>query len=232
MAKRGFAVGLVARREPELRALCAEITAAGGKAAWATGDVADGDLISQAVTQLEESLGPVEILVANAGISARSLTSDPDLNRIRQVMDVNYFGVIHSAKAVLPGMLVRKRGHLVVISSVAGFRGLPKSSAYSSSKAAITNYWESQRLELAPHGIACTSINPGYIKTPLTDKNKHPMPFLISAETAAITMADGIMSRRKVLTFPWRMRFVMGLMRFLPVWIYDRIMGPAGSKNR
>jgi short-subunit dehydrogenase len=232
MAQRGFVVGLVARREPELRSLCKKIIAAGGQAGWATGDVADFESIAKAIGQLESTLGPVEILVANAGISARSLASDPDLLRIRKVMDVNYFGAIHSAKAVLPGMLERKRGHLVVISSVAGFRGLPKSSAYSSSKAAITNYWESQRLELAPHGIACTSINPGYIQTPLTDKNKHPMPFLISAETAAITMANGILSRRKVLTFPWRMRFVMGIMRLLPTWIYDRIMGPAGSKYR
>jgi short-subunit dehydrogenase len=232
MASRGMSVGLVARREPELQALCEKIKSAGGQAAWATGDVADLESILQAVNQLEAKLGPVEILVANAGISGRSLTENPDLQRIRQVMEVNYFGAIHSAKAVLPGMLQRKRGHLVVVSSVAGFRGLPKSAAYSSSKAAITNYWESQRLELAKHGIACTSINPGYIRTPLTDKNKHPMPFLISAETAATTMADGIMSRRKVLTFPWRMRFVMGWIRLLPVWLYDRIMTKSGDKYR
>jgi short-subunit dehydrogenase len=232
MAQRGMAVGLVARRETELKELCEKINAAGGQAAWAVGDVTSLESITQAVQHLENTLGPVEILVANAGISARSLTADPEIEQLRKVMDVNYFGAIHSAKAVLPGMVERKRGHLVVISSVAGFRGLPKSAAYSSSKAAISTYWESQRIELINQGIACTSINPGYIKTPLTDKNKHPMPFLISVEKAAITMADGILSRRKVLTFPWRMRFVMGLARLLPVWLYDRLMRKAAPKYR
>jgi short-subunit dehydrogenase len=232
MAQRGLAVGLVARRETELKALCEKIQAAGGQAAWATGDVSSLESITTAVQDLETALGPVEILVANAGISGRSMTSDPEMENIRRIMDVNYFGAIHSAKAVLTGMLERKRGHLVVISSVAGFRGLPKSAAYSSSKSAITTYWESQRVELHHRGIASTSINPGYIKTPLTDKNNHPMPFLISAEKAAVTMADGILSRRKVLTFPWRMRFVMGLARLLPVWLYDRLLRKAAPKYR
>jgi len=232
MARRGMAVGLVARREEELTQLCGKIQDAGGKAAWATADVTDFQSIQAAVGQLESALGPTEILVANAGISGRSPCSDPDVDRIRRVMEVNYFGAINSAKAVLAGMLERKRGQLVVISSVAGFRGLPKSGAYSSSKAAITNYWESQRTELAATGIACTSINPGYIKTPLTDKNRHPMPFIISAEKAAKIMSNGILGRRKVITFPWRMRLLMGLMRILPVWLYDRIMGKAGTSYR
>jgi short-subunit dehydrogenase len=232
MAQRGMAVGLVARREGALITLCKKIQDAGGIAAWATGDVTDLESIGGAVQQLESQLGPTEILVANAGISARSLTANPDLNSIQQVMNVNFYGAIHSAKAVLSGMRERKRGHLVVVSSVAGFRGLPKSAAYSSSKAAITSYWESQRVELAGEGIACTSINPGYIKTPLTDKNTHPMPFIISAEKAAKIMANGILARRKVITFPWRMRVVMGLVRILPVWLYDRIMGKAGPSYR
>ena len=147
-------------------------------------------------------------------------------------MDVNFIGAIHASKAVLPQMLERKSGHLVVVSSVAGFRGLPKSSAYSSSKAAISTYWESMRVELAPIGIAATTINPGYIKTPLTDKNNHPMPFIISAEKAAKIMANGILARRKIITFPWRMRWVMRLIRFMPVWIYDRLVKQTGERYR
>jgi short-subunit dehydrogenase len=147
-------------------------------------------------------------------------------------MQVNFFGAIHSTRAVLPGMLKRKRGHLVVVSSVAGFRGLPLSSAYSASKAAITTYWESQRVELRAHGIACTTIQPGYIKTPLTDKNNHAMPFLISSESAAKIMANGILARRKLITFPWRMKLLMGFIRILPPWLYDRLLARATSSFR
>lgn len=232
MASRGFAVGLIARRAPELTALSERIETQGGTAAWATADVTDLEGLVAAVQAIEAKLGPTSILVANAGISGRSPTSNPDLSRIHKVMDVNFTGAIHATKAVLPHMMASKSGHLVVISSVAGFRGLPKSSAYSSSKAAISTYWESLRVEVQPHGIAATTINPGYIKTPLTDKNNHPMPFIISVEKAAKIMANGILARRKVITFPWKMRWVMRLMRILPVWLYDRLMRQAGDTYR
>ena len=232
MASRGLAVGLIARRQAELTELCERIEAQGGTAAWATADVTDLDGLTAAIKAIESELGPPSILVANAGISGRSPSSDPDLSRIQKVMDVNFMGAIHATKAVLPHMMAQKRGHLVVISSVAGFRGLPKSSAYSASKAAISTYWESLRVEVQPHGIAATTINPGYIKTPLTDKNNHPMPFIISAEKAAKIMANGILARQKVITFPWQMRWVMRLMRILPVWLYDRLMGRAGDTYR
>lgn len=232
MSKRGMAVGLIARRESELKEICAQLEADGGTAAWATADVTDFEALQAAVNSLEDQLGPTEILVANAGISGRSPTSIPEMSRIQKVMDVNFIGAIHASKAVLPQMLERKSGHLVVVSSVAGFRGLPKSSAYSSSKAAISTYWESMRVELAPIGIAATTINPGYIKTPLTDKNNHPMPFIISAEKAAKIMANGILARRKIITFPWRMRWVMRLIRFMPVWIYDRLVKQTGERYR
>jgi len=232
MCSRGLAVGLVARREPELIALSEQIEEQGGQAAWATADVTDPDGLKQAIRSIEATLGPTSILVANAGISGRSPTTKPNISRIQRVMDVNYYGAIHATEAVLPHMLEQKSGHLVVVSSVAGFRGLPKSSAYSSSKAAISTYWEALRVECQPHGIAATTINPGYIKTPLTDKNNHPMPFIISAEKAAKIMASGILARKKVITFPWRMRWVMALMRVLPNWIFDRLWKQAGEHYR
>mgnify|MGYP002881363719 CR=1 FL=1 len=229
MARRGFSVGLVARRSESLEAICKEIREEGGQASFFAGDVGEPEDMIRAIESLEAENGPTDILVANAGISGRSPTKKPDLSQLEEVMRVNFFGAIHSTRAVLPGMLKRKRGHLVVVSSVAGFRGLPLSSAYSASKAAITTYWESQRVELRPHGIACTTVQPGYIKTPLTDKNNHAMPFMISSETAAKIMANGILARRKVITFPWRMKLLMGLIRILPPWLYDRLLARATS---
>lgn len=224
LARRGWAVGLVARRAERLESLAATITAAGGRAAWAAADVTDREAIGAAVRSIEAALGPTDLLVANAGtgipVSARKVPVDQWM----AVLRLNVDGVIFSVAAVLPGMLERRSGHLAVVSSVAGFRGLPRSGAYSASKAAITTFFESLRLELRPVGIAVTAIHPGFVATPLTARNRFPMPFILSAERAARIIADGLERRRSDVTFPWQMRWLMGLVRRLPNWLYDQVM--------
>jgi short-subunit dehydrogenase len=131
---------------------------------------------------------------------------------------------MYSVGAVLPGMLERGRGHIAAVSSVAGFRGLPASGFYSGSKAAVTTFLESLRVDLRSRGIAVTSINPGYIATPLTAKNRFRMPFLMSAERAAVIIADGLERRPAELTFPWQMKLFMNFARLLPNWAYDRVI--------
>ena len=138
---------------------------------------------------------------------------------------LNVEGVVYSVGAVLPEMLARKSGHLAVVSSVAGFRGLPTLAAYSGSKAAVTTFFESLRVDLRRSKIAVTAIHPGFIATPLTARNKAPMPFLISAERAAVIIADGLEKRRSDITFPWQMRLLMGLARRVPNWLWDRALG-------
>ena len=225
MASRGYAVGLVARREPDLAALAEEIRGHGQTAAWAVGDVVDKQGLFEAIGVLEETLGPCEILVANAGIAGKFGVTNLDLDLLERITEVNYLGAVRAAAAVLPGMLSRGRGQLVVVSSVAGFRGLPGSGAYSGSKAAVSTIWEAFRGELRSEGIACTTIHPGYIDTPLTQKNRFSMPFLMTVERAATVMADGILARRRQVNLPWRMVAMMTLIRWLPDALYDRLMG-------
>ena len=228
LARRGWAVGLVARRSELLSTLAAEIEAAGGKAAWAAADVTDVVAIRDAALQIAQALGPIDLMVANAGTGVPTLATAVPIDAWMQIMRLNVDGAIYSVGAVLPEMVARKAGHLAVVSSVAGYRGLPMSAAYSASKAAVSTFFESLRVDLRAHGIAVTAIHPGFITTPLTAKNKFPMPFLITAERAAVLIADGLERRRSDITFPWQMRILMRWVRYLPNALYDALL----SRNR
>lgn len=223
LARRGWKVGLVARRAELLDTLVAEIRSAGGEAASTTADVTDRAATATAVQGLEAALGPCDLLVANAGTGAPTPAHKLDVDTVLSIMRLNYDGVVHAVAAVLPGMLDRKRGRLAVVSSVAATRGLPGSGAYSASKAAISTLWESMRVDLRNKGVACTSIHPGFIDTPLTKKNRFKMPWLMPVEHAARICADGLEAGAVDITFPWQMRWLSRLMRRLPNWLWDRI---------
>lgn len=223
LARRGWKVGLVARRAELLDALAAEIRAAGGEAAAAAADVTDRAATEAAIHGLEAALGPCDLLVANAGTGAPTPAHKVPVDTILSIMRLNYDGVVHAAAAVLPGMLERKRGRLAVVSSVAATRGLPGTGAYSASKAAISTLWESMRIDLRNKGVTCTTIHPGFIDTPLTQKNRFKMPWIMPVERAARICADGLEAGAIDITFPWQMRWLSRLMRRLPNWLWDRI---------
>ena len=224
MARRGHSVGLIARRADKLLELAASIADEGGEAAVAAADVCDAEALAQAISQLEQSLGPCAILVANAGIGGATNAKDLDLQVVRQTFEVNLMGAVHAAHAVLPGMLARDRGQLVVVSSIAALRGLPGSAPYSSSKAAVSTFWESLRVDLHDTNVGCTTIHPGFVKTPLTEGKDFVMPFRVDPDQAARWMADAIARRDRHFTFPWPMRLVSWLMRRVPDSIWDAVV--------
>lgn len=222
--RRGHAVGLVARRAELLQDVAERVEAAGGRAAWAVADVTDREGLTAALQHLEAQLGPCDLLVANAGSGEPSPAHKVPIETIEKILDLNVRGVLYAIGAVLPGMVERRSGHIAAVSSVAGFRGLPGTGAYSASKAYVTTLLESFRVDLRRRGIAVTSINPGFIETPLTAVNRFPMPFLMKAERAATLIADGLQARPAELTFPWQMKWLMHLARILPNWAYDLII--------
>jgi short-subunit dehydrogenase len=126
----------------------------------------------------------------------------------------------------------RTPGRLVGIGSVAGIRGLPGAEAYSASKAAVISYCESLRLEMKPHGIRVVTICPGYIDTPMTQKNPYPMPFLMAPEKFATAAADVIAAGRSYAVIPWQMGIVAKVLRMLPNVVYDWAFGKAPHKPR
>jgi len=138
-------------------------------------------------------------------------------------MNVNVIGASNSVAAVLPEMIARGQGQLVAISSLAAYRGVPKSAAYCASKAAVSSFFESLRLDLEPRRVDVTIIHPGFIKTPLTAGRGTQMPFLMELDDAVKKMVRAIEKRRKRYSFPWQLATIVRAGMIMPIWMYDRI---------
>ena len=223
LARRGAGIGLVARRAEVMAEVVREVEAAGSKALALPADVQDASSLSAAAATLSAEFGPIDILIANAGIGPTRDASQIDAKEIASVINVNVIGAANSAAAVIPEMVKRGSGQLVVISSLAAYRGLPKSAAYCASKAAVSAFFESLRLDLEPKGIAVTIIHPGFIKTPLTAGREAQMPFLMELDDAVKKMANAIEKKRKRYSFPWQLATIVRAGMIMPIWMYDQI---------
>ncbi len=168
-------------------------------------------------------LGPVELCILNAGDYEPMGLDDFDVSLFRRLMEVNYLGVVHGLAAVMPAMRARGRGQILITASLAGYRGLPRAAPYGATKAALISLAESLQPELAAEGVRLRVINPGFVKTPLTDKNRFEMPFLMTTEQAAEAIMKGLHNDAFEIRFPWRFALMMGLLRLLPNGLYLRI---------
>ena len=228
IAKRGATLGLLARREGELRDLARRCETAGGAARVYACDVTDSPAVENAAADLRRECGHIDIMIANAGIGGNNSETRSLLpEAVKKVIDINLLGAVNSIHAVLPDMLKRGSGHLVAISSLAGFRGLPKSAAYSASKAGMTALFESIRLDVQHKGIDVTIIQPGFIKTPLTAGRENKMPFLIELDDAIPMFIRAIEKKKKFAAFPWQLATIVRAGRIFPTWLYDKVAGRA-----
>jgi short-subunit dehydrogenase len=162
-------------------------------------------------------------VVANAGLGLDTYGKRFDWGRVKQVLDVNVTGTAATLGAVLPQMVERKRGHLVGVSSIAAFRGLPRNAAYSGSKAFLTTFMESLRVDLRGTGVRVTCIHPGFVKSEMTAQNRHPMPFLLETEDAVGRMGRAIAHGEAVVTFPWQISTAMRVLRAMPNPLFDSV---------
>ncbi len=223
LAGRGAVVGLLARRKEQLDEIVNEIQMNGGKATALPVDVQDEAAVRAAANQLRAELGPIDILIANAGIAGSSDVAQLKAADVARVINVNVLGVVNSVAAVIPEMIERGSGQLVAISSLAAYRGLPKSAAYCASKAAVSAFFESLRLDLKPRGVDVTIIHPGFIKTPLTAGRQAQMPFLLELDEAVEKIVRAIEARRKSYAFPWQLATIVRLGMIMPNFLYDQI---------
>jgi NAD(P)-dependent dehydrogenase (short-subunit alcohol dehydrogenase family) len=221
-ARGGAKLALCARREAELEATAAEVRAAGGSAVVIPLDVADVDAVAEAVRRADHDLGSLDLVIANAGRGDTQLGTRLMWSDVGPVIDVNVRGAFATLVAAIPVMIAQQRGHLVGVTSLAGVRGLPTSAAYSASKAALSAFLESLRIDLAPAGIRVTDVQPGFVATPATEAATHPMPFLWPAERAARHVARGLERAPAMIAFPWPLVVATRVGRLLPAWIYDR----------
>jgi short-subunit dehydrogenase len=183
------------------------------------------------VARLEARVGPTDVLVACAGVGGLTSIHDLDTAGLRAMLEVNVLGVAHAIEAVLPGMIARRSGHIVGISSVAGYRGLPWTASYSASKAALTTYLEGLRPALRRRGIAVTTVCPGFVRTALTVNTpfRKPVP-MMEPEEAAQYLVRAIRRRPRDYAFPWSTALGMAMLRILPNRVFDRMMERAGPR--
>lgn len=220
LALSGWCVAVTARRAERLRHLAASVPEGRGQIHAFPGDVTDVSTLSQTVERIYSELGAIDRCFLNAGDYDPKPMTEFDVGLFQRILAVNYMGVVNALGLVLPRMLERKQGEIYITASLAGYRGLPKAGPYGSSKAALISLTETLNAELVSKGIKVRVINPGFVKTELTDKNRFRMPFLISTDTAADYIMRELDTDRFEIAFPKRFVYLMKLLRILPYRAY------------
>jgi len=228
-AGRGASLGLVGRRRDALEALAARLP--GEHETYAL-DVRDRDALHAAARHFLQG-GPVDVVIASAGISVGTLTEEAeDFAVFRAIQETNLLAMVATFEPFIAGMRARGGGRLVGIASVAAVRGLPGAGAYSASKAAVRTYCESLRVELHGSGVRVVTLSPGFIRTPMTERNPYAMPFLMPAGDFARQAVRHIDRGTRAVVIPWQMGAVAWLLRGIPGWLYDSVAARRKRKPR
>ena len=223
LARRGDRVAVSARSIDKLNALAAE--APEGRILPYELDVTDSRATADTVARIEADDGPIDIALLNAGTHEPVSAGDFSAEKVRNLIELNLMGTANCLEPLLERFRQRGRGHIAIVASVAGYRGLPRAIAYSATKAALIAMAESLKFDLDRAGVLVQVVNPGFVKTPLTDRNDFPMPFLMPVEAAARRIADGLARGRFEIAFPRRFAAILKLMRILPYALYFPLMG-------
>lgn len=229
----GFALALVARRIDEVVAWAENSGLPAARWRVYAADVRDIEAISSVGRRCIAEQGLPQVVIANAGISIGMDTAiASDLDVMRTTLETNVLGMAATFQPFVAPMCERRSGTLVGIGSVAGIRGLPGHGAYCASKAAVLSYCESLRGECRPFGVRVVTVAPGYIDTPLTQRNPYGMPFLLPPQAFADTAFRTISAGTSYRVIPWQMGIVAKLMRMLPDAVFDRAVAGRARKPR
>ena len=222
LATRGWTVAISGRRLDKLQ----EVAKASSSLRPYPLDVTDREAIAATLQSIVHDLGKVDLFIFGAAAWQPMDVGDYAFEKFEKVVDTNYLGLLRIADPLLKQMERQGGGHFAAIASVAGYFGLPRSAAYSSTKAGIINLLETMRAELAPRNIKVRLIAPGFVKSDLTDKNDFPMPFLMETDDAAKRIVDGLtQSERFEIAFPKRMVWLMKTVRWLPYPVFFWLTG-------
>lgn len=226
LAQDGARIAAVDRNPDGLESLAKELS--GKPIAWAVGDVTQRDSLQAAVDEIRQKLGPIDLLIANAGIGRVTSALDFRAEDVEAQIQVNLIGVANSIETVLPSMIERKSGHLVAISSLASYRGLPKMAGYCASKSGVTALMEALRMEVKPYNIQVTIVCPGWIRTPLLQDIDVPKPYLMEVDYAAGRIIEALRRKKQFFAFPRKGSIRLSVLRWLPAalsdWVAERIL--------
>ncbi len=227
LADSGVAVALSDRRPEELEAVAHAIRAAGGAVRTYVLDVAQPDAVRTTIERADDEMGGIDVVIANAGTNVECWSGDLTFEDFRAGTAVNLDGAVATLLAILPRMCERRRGHLVGISSLAQYRGLPGNAMYSATKAFLSTFLESLRADLHSVGVSVTDVRPGFVNTPMSDAASGPHPFLVESDRAAEIIVREVAKRRAVVAFPWQLAAITRCGMLLPASLYDRIVNAA-----
>ena len=231
LAQRGWRVVVSARRAEKLEAMKQEVADPDSIIPMPL-DVTDPEAVQATVAKIIAEHGPIARAVLNVG------TFDPkagelfDAEAYVRLMTINTSGAAYCLDPIAAHMAGRKQGQIAVVASIAGYRGLPTSVAYSSSKAALIAMVEALKFELDKHNVHIQIVNPGFVRTPLTDKNEFEMPFLMEPDVAARKFADGLDDTRFEIVFPWFFARVVRFVTRLPYCLYFRVVKRATGDKK
>lgn len=227
LVREGWRVAASARNAAALAELAAE---AGERLLPAPVDVSDRAQVQELVSRIEVIHGPIDLAVLNAGTHLPTPIESFSAEDVGRLVAVNLMGVVHGLEALLARMTARGQGHIAVVSSVAGYRGLPTAAGYGATKAALINLCESLRFDCQRLGIKLQLVSPGFVETPLTDRNPFPMPFLMPVDRAVDRLVRGLAGNGFEITFPRRFTFLLKLLRCLPYRLYFPLVQRATGK--
>lgn len=195
------------------------------------GDINSTHSLQEIYQQIKDTWGGLDMVIANAGIHRHMPIEDFTLEESEQIIATNLIGSIRTISTVLPDFLAARRGWIVGTASLAGYRGLPFAAAYGASKAGLINCLESLRFDLEPQGIQVTIVNPGFVKTPMTERNPFPMPQLVTSQKAASAILRGLRKGRREIHFPRPFSLIMKLLRVLPFPLYHWLIKTRTSRR-
>ncbi|MBK1697572.1 SDR family NAD(P)-dependent oxidoreductase [Rhodovibrio salinarum] len=232
LASEGWQVCASARRQGELDKMAEEARDMAGAVVPVPLDVTDAKAVREAVEDIEREYGAIALTVLTAGthqpISARAF----DAGAVQKLLNLNVMGQAYPLEALLPRLIDRGAGRIAVVASVAGYRGLPTAAGYGASKAGVINMCESLRPELAGTGVTLQLVNPGFVRTPLTDQNDFNMPMLMELEDAVASFRRQLDSDKFEIVFPWRFAMIMKLLRILPYAVLFKLTARMVPKHQ
>ena len=188
-------------------------------------DVTNKDNCHKVFSEIKNKLGKIDLCVFSTGTWDPKKEKEIDVEQIENVMKVNFFGTLNSIKSVEKYFKGLGKGHISIVSSIAGYRGLPNSTGYGPSKSALNNLAESLYFDFKRYGVRVSLISPGFIKTPMTDKNDFKMPFLKTTEYAADKIYDGLVNSNAFeIHFPKQLTLILKFLKILPNWLYLKLL--------
>jgi short-subunit dehydrogenase len=233
LPKEKCSLAIISRNKNKLDELASELKNKGIKVMSYACDVGIIDEVRKTFKQVKNDFGKIDLAILNAGTSHRADITKYSPEIAKEIFNVNTFGIINCVDQLLPDFINRKEGMIVGVSSLAEVRGFPKSGFYNASKSAASLILESLRVELKPYNIKIITVKPGFVRTPMTDKNEFYMPLLMDVEKAAKIIIDGIKKEKKIIQFPLPVSIGSKIVKFMPDWLFDYLMSkplPARKK--